>query len=144
MRTQKNLDFFRAKCKEHKLKLTPQRIAIYEELTKSKDHPVAEKLFHAVSKKFPYISLDTVYRTLLTFVQIGIADMVEGYGNQRRFDPNTNTHHHAHCLKCGKIIDFSSTEYDKLEVPRDIQEEFTVTSKKVVIKGICRKCQQES
>ena len=36
------LTLFADKCKEHNLKLTPQRILIYKELIKSKNHPSAD------------------------------------------------------------------------------------------------------
>jgi len=137
---QEQFDFFTAKCREHNLKLTPQRIAIYQELIKSKNHPAAEELFHTVSKQFPHISFDTVYRTLLTFSEIGIVSIVEGYGNRRRFDPDVDNHHHAHCVKCGTILDFTSADYDNLEIPQNIQDHFIVMNKKVVINGICKKC----
>ncbi|MBW1854119.1 MAG: transcriptional repressor [Deltaproteobacteria bacterium] len=139
-----HLDFFRVKCKEHNLKVTPQRIAIYQELVKSKDHPSAEELFHTVGKQFPHISFDTVYRTLLTFSKIGIVTIVEGYRNRRRFDPNMDKHHHAHCIKCGKILDFTSIAFDNLEVPEAIQDEFIIIAKKVVINGICKECSKKT
>ena len=138
------LDFFRNTCREHKVKITPQRTVIFEELIRSKDHPSADILFREVRERFPNISFDTVYRTLMTFVQIGIADVVEGYGDRRRFDPNMDPHHHVHCVTCGKIIDFASPEYDNLDVPKDIQDAFVITNKKVVINGICKKCNKQT
>lgn len=135
-----HLDFLRVKCKTHNLKVTPQRVAIYHELVKSKEHPSAEELFHTVGKQFPHTSFDTVYRTLLTFSEIGIVTIVEGYGNRRRFDSNMDKHHHAHCLKCGKILDFTNIAFDNLEVPEAIQDEFIIIAKKVVINGICKEC----
>jgi Fur family peroxide stress response transcriptional regulator len=139
-----HLDFFRAKCKQHNLKVTPQRIAIYQELAKSKEHPSAEELFHTVGKQFPHMSFDTVYRTLMTFSEIGIVTIVEGYGNRRRFDPNMDKHHHAHCIKCGKILDFTNTIFDNLEVPEAISDEFIIIAKKVVINGICKECERKT
>ena len=138
-----HLDLFRAKCKEHNLKVTPQRIAIYQELVKSDKHPSAEELFHTVRTQFSHISFDTVYRTLLTFSEIGIVAIAEVYGNRRRFDPNMDKHHHAHCMKCGKIFDFVSTHFDSLQVPQNIQDEFVIMNKKIVINGVCKRCSEE-
>jgi len=122
------------------LKVTPQREAIYEELSKSDKHPTAEQLHARVRKRLPKVSLDTVNRTLLTFAEIGLADIVEGDGSPRRYDPDMDAHHHVHCVKCGTILDFCNSEFDALEVPSDIRRRFKVLSKKVVISAICPGC----
>ncbi|SPD72902.1 Ferric uptake regulator, Fur family [uncultured Desulfobacterium sp.] len=137
------IESFRKICKEQGIKVTPQRTAIFDALEDSRDHPTAEIIFQAIRKRFPTISLDTVYRTLMTFVKIGIAHVVETQGNTKRFDANMEIHHHAHCLKCGKILDFYSADYDNLEVPQEIRNQFTVMDKKVVIHGVCKKCSQK-
>ncbi len=137
------MDFFREKCRENNLKVTPQRVIIYEELLKSKDHPNAEVLFERVKKIFPDISLDTVNRALLTFSQIGIVNIVEGNGEPRRFDPDIENHHHFRCVKCNTIIDFDYKLYDNIEVPEKIDKKFTVLNKKVLLQGYCNKCRNK-
>jgi Fur family peroxide stress response transcriptional regulator len=131
---------FKHKCRADNLKITPQRTAIYRELVKSKDHPSASTIFNKLRKIFSDISFDTVNRTLLTFNEIGIASMVEGYGEPKRFDPNTEPHHHFRCIKCNKIIDFHHRSFNNIKIPEEIQRQFTVLNKRVVIEGICNKC----
>jgi Fur family peroxide stress response transcriptional regulator len=138
-----SLDFFRKKCRENNLKITPQRIVIYRELHKSKDHPYAEVLYKRVKKNIPDISLDTVNRTLLTFSKIGLVKNVEGYGEPRRYDPDLKNHHHFRCLNCNTIIDFDHKPYDDIMIPGDIEERFNVTNKKVLLEGYCDKCGQK-
>ena len=137
-----SLDFFRKKCREHGLKITPQRIVIYQELLHSKDHPNAEALYKRVKKIIPDISLDTVNRTLLTFSKIGLVKNVEGYGEPRRYDPDLQNHHHFRCLNCNSIIDFDHKPYDDITIPGEIEKKFTVTGKKVLLEGYCDKCRQ--
>ena len=133
-------DIFIAKCKQHNLKITPQRTAIYNQLSQSKNHPSTDLIFQEVKKLFPNISLDTVNRTLLTFSEIGIVDVVEGHGNPRRFDPNKKNHHHFCCIRCGGITDIYNNEYDNLKTVEEIEQRFMVFSKRVVLSGICDKC----
>jgi len=135
-----SMDIFRKKCKEYNLKVTPQRIVIYKELLKSKDHPNAEALYKRVKKTLPDISLDTVNRTLLTFSKIGIVNIVEGYGEARRYDPDIENHHHFRCINCNSIIDFNYKPYDDIMVPGDIKRRFIVRSKRVLLEGYCHKC----
>lgn len=133
-------NFFIEKCKQHNLKITPQRTAIFNQLRRSKNHPSADLIFQEVKKLFPNISLDTVNRTLLTFSEVGIVDVVEGHGNPRRFDPDTASHHHFYCIRCGGITDIFNEEYDNLKTVDEIEQRFIIFSKRVVLSGICDKC----
>lgn len=137
------LDFFMAKCRKHYLRVTPQRLAIYRLLSESQEHPSADGVFQNIKREFPSISYDTVNRTLLTFSKIGLVGIVEGHGQSRRFDPNMNRHHHFHCRRCGTIADFSNDDYDNLEVPRELEEKFTILNKRVLLEGICDTCRKE-
>jgi len=138
-----SFDLFRAKCKENNLKITPQRLLIYRELLKSKDHPNAEALHKRIKKIIPDISLDTVNRTLLTFSKVGIVKNVEGYGDPRRYDPNIENHHHFRCLNCNSIIDFDFKPYDDIIIPRDVKKRFSILNKKVLLEGYCDKCRKK-
>jgi Fur family peroxide stress response transcriptional regulator len=133
---------FYLKCKEGGLKITPQRTTIYESLINDKGHPSADAIFHKVRDKISNISFDTVNRTLLSFVDIGLLKVVEGYGRPKRFDPDIDNHHHFQCIKCNKIIDFNNEDFDALEVPREIKSRFVITGKKVVLEGICDSCKK--
>ena len=134
------LDEFKLVCKKNRLKITPQRIAVYRELMRSHGHPTADDVYQAMKEDFSNISYDTVNRTLHSLAVIGVIDAVESPGGPRRFDPNTRCHHHLYCIKCGKIIDFFSRACDDLPIPETIGDDFTVLSKRVVIKGICKNC----
>lgn len=138
----KKMLFMREMCKENGLRLTPQRAIVYRELLKSDKHPTADMVYQAVRKILPNISFDTVNRTMLTFAQIGLLNVVEGYGEPKRYDPNINSHHHFRCIKCNKIIDFHNEQYDHLAIPGDIDNQFSVMNKRVVLEGLCDKCKE--
>jgi Fur family peroxide stress response transcriptional regulator len=131
---------FKERCRENNLKITPQRIAIYRELSTAKDHPSADMLYQRVKKVFPNISFDTVYRTLLSFSEISLADVVEGYGEPKRFDPNTHVHHHFRCMKCGKIEDLRITLKEDIKIPEEIRKDIIVIRKRIIIEGFCKDC----
>jgi Fur family peroxide stress response transcriptional regulator len=126
-----------AACRDHGLRVTPQRQAIHDLLAGSKEHPSADEVFRQVREHFPHISYDTVNRTLLTFVRIGLIGTVESPGGPRRFDPDIGQHHHFHCRRCGRIVDFHNEDYDRLEIPGYIRNKFTVLDKKVILIGLC-------
>jgi len=137
----KQLDEFYEICRRNNLKITPQRTAIYQAAVKSENHPSADDIFRIVSRDFPNISFDTVNRTLLTLTKIGLLVIAESYKGSRRFDPNIEDHHHMHCLKCGKIVDFMSDEFNQLMAPKQLKNKFPrVLSSRVVFNGICEDC----
>ncbi len=139
---QECLDIFVKKCKENGLKITPQRCAIYKEICGANDHPSAEDVYESIHKEYPNISYDTVNRTLLTFADVGLVDIVKGQSGPRRFDPNTESHHHIYCVDCREIFDFYNEGYDNLEIPSDIQQNYDIIGKRVVLKGVCKTCKK--
>jgi Fur family transcriptional regulator, peroxide stress response regulator len=127
-------------CRSHALKVTPQRVAIYEAIADSKAHPSAEMVFQDVRDRYPNISYDTVNRTLLTFAKIGLLDVLQGQGGPRRFDPDTHTHHHFHCVHCGNVVDFEHSPFNDLVLPSELSDQFTVLKKSVLLNGVCKAC----
>lgn len=136
-----SIERFIRRCQASRIKVTNQRLAIYKEIARSREHPSAHKIFKKIRKKIPNISFDTVNRTVLTFAEAGLIQMVEGCGDVRRFDPYMDPHHHLRCIKCHKIIDFHNKAYDALKVPKKCLRDFKLLSKKVVLEGLCKKCQ---
>ena len=136
--------FFRDRCRQHGLNITPQRTAIYQQLVKAKNHPDSEDIFRKIKNIFPRISLDTVYRTLSKFAEIGLVNVVEGYGESKRYDPDTNNHHHFRCSGCNRIVDFHDESYDNLKVPKTFQRNFKVTNVKIILEGLCDECIKKS
>ena len=126
--------------KKNGIKMTPQRSIIYGALLDSRDHPYADIIFKKARESFPNISYDTVNRTLLTFAKIGIIDLVEGYGEPKRFDINTNKHHHFRCINCSKIVDFQNSSFDGLVIPEEISRKYNVIKARVVLEGTCDEC----
>lgn len=137
------MDFFIRKCREAGLRVTPQRSAVYKELMSATDHPTIEDILSKVKVTLPNVSFDTVYRTVLTFVDAGIIHIVEGYGGSKRFDPNIRQHHHFRCTICEKIEDFDSESFDNIKIPDEVARQFNITQKRVVLEGVCGECSKE-
>ncbi len=134
------IELFEGLCREAGLRVTPQRIAIYKVLANSKEHPSADSVYRQVRRDMRNISFDTVNRTLITFSEIGVAFVVEGSGDVKRFDGNLESHQHFKCIRCKKIIDFHHEPFDNISLPKNVENEFTVLRKTVLLEGICREC----
>jgi len=135
-------NFILNKFRQGNLRVTPQRIIIFNALLNDKSHPTADAVFKRVKKKIPNISFDTVNRTLLLFVRLGLLRLVEGYGPFRRFDTDISDHHHFHCSKCNRIVDFYCSGFNYPEIPNQIKNRFTITGKRVVLEGLCDLCKK--
>ena len=127
-------------CKKANLKVTPQRQTIFNVLSETDDHPSVEMVYKKVKKIFPNISFDTVNRTLNTFVEIGIAFVVEGDAQVRRFDGGLDPHQHFKCIKCKRIFDFHWPGFDNIERPEGLGEGFEVLKTQIYFQGICKDC----
>ena len=134
---------FTVLCRKTGLRVTPQRIEIYKQLINTDEHPSAETLYEKVRKTFPSISFDTVNRTLLTLNDMGVAFIVEGSGDVRRFDGGMEKHQHFKCVKCKRIVDFHHKPLDIIRLPASIGNKFTVLRKSVYLEGICDLCEQK-
>ena len=134
------MDAFQAICRKNGLRITPQRIAVYQALVETDEHPSAEMVFRRVRRTFPTISLDTVNRTLLTLSDMGVAYVVEGTGDPKRFDAETTTHQHFKCTRCKRIIDFHHEPFDRISVPENFGDGLTVHRTTVYVEGICDRC----
>jgi len=126
-----------------KLKITPQRMAVLGELADNRNHPTADAIYQKIKQKLPNISFDTVNRTLIAFAQSGMIKITEGQGGAKRYDPMTEPHHHFHCVRCNRIIDFVEKKYDKIKLPENITEKHQVLSQRIVLDGICQNCKNE-
>ncbi len=119
------------------LRLTPQRIAILDYLEGNKSHPSAEDIYRAVAKKFPTISVATVYNTLYALEKRGQLLKLTMDPSKARYDPNTFPHHHLMCTHC-KMIEDVDTRY-RLDLP---DTNFEVTGSHVEFYGTCPKCRK--
>ena len=135
-----NIQGFIETCQANKLKITPQRVAIYRELMRKAEHPTADEVYRRVRAEFPNISFDTVNRTLLTLTDMGILDAVEVFGGGKRFDRDPAEHHHFHCTVCRRVYDFYDTDLENIEIPDPIRQKFRITGRRLILKGICESC----
>ncbi|MCG9879913.1 MAG: transcriptional repressor [Bacteroidia bacterium] len=96
------------------LKATLPRIGIYQLLSTFKHHPSAEELFQKVSKKYPGVSIATVYKTLEVLVQNKLVKKVVTDEDKVRYDFRTDQHIHLYCEKTNKITDYEDPELNAL------------------------------
>jgi len=138
------LQRFSSLAKEHELKLTSQRMAIFRVLAGRTDHPSAEEIHQQLLRQLPNLSLDTVYRTLWTLRDLGIVSVLNPHLSVARFDANHSHHHHFVCERCGDVQDYQNQELNAIPIPSELSAMGEAKSLHVEIRGLCRKCLAET
>ncbi len=138
----KRLEHLKAVARAKGLKLTHQRLEIFRELAATDEHPSADKIFRAVQRRMPTVSLDTVYRTLWMLHDVGLITTVGPEREAVRFDANLDQHHHYVCVQCGLVRDFESNELNALRVPASVHRLGSIVNAQVEVRGLCAKCQE--
>jgi Fur family peroxide stress response transcriptional regulator len=121
-------------------KLTPQRLAILDYLDGNALHPSAEDIYKAVSKKFPTISLATVYTTLGALKDKGNVLELTIDPDKKRYDPETALHHHLICISCKRIIDIPAA--NMMGLPDTTGHDFSIIDSHVEFHGLCPECKK--
>jgi Fur family peroxide stress response transcriptional regulator len=119
----------RDKIANSQLKVTPQRISVYEAIISMDDHPTAEMIRKKVAKKIPSISLGTVYKTLEAFVEKGLIKKIRTEEDVMRYDPILEKHHHLYCQKTNTIADYYDEQLN--QIIRDYFKEKDISNFKI-------------
>lgn len=126
------------------LKLTPQRIAVYEYLLGTKQHPSAETIYSALIEKFPTMSLATVYKSLKTLCKVELVQELNlGEGNFR-YDAFMEEHAHFQCNHCSTVFDMMNVPTDRVMEAVSGNESFLIESSRLYFYGTCPECQKKN
>ncbi len=98
--------------KEKGLKVTPQRIAIYDAVVKLGNHPTAEQVVEVIKTDYPNISLGTIYKVFQVFVEKGLLKKVKSEKDIMRYDAMLEHHHHLYCSDSDRIEDYKDEKLD--------------------------------
>lgn len=121
-----------------KLRLTPQRRHVYDELMGGSDHPTATDVFIRVQKRMPSISLATVYNCLETMVAHGLVQAVHVDREPTRFCPNLKDHGHFICTVCEHVYDIELPKVDRFlsKLPAGT----VIKQQNLTLRGFCANC----
>lgn len=118
-----------------------QRIAILEYLRTHFTHPTVDEIYEALSPSMPTLSKTTIYNTLRSFSQSGLALSLRLDEKNVHYDGDTAPHAHFICKDCGKIIDVTITNTDMLHIPTLCGAE--VQAVEISYYGQCDTCKKQ-
>ncbi len=96
------------------LKVTPQRIAVYDAIVQLNNHPTADNIIEYIRKNHPHIAVATVYKVLDTLVENNLISKVKTDEDIMRYDSIMHSHHHLYCVDSKKIEDYVDCELNDL------------------------------
>lgn len=126
--------------KTKKLKVTPQRLAIYKVLYETTSHPTAEEIYTALRQSHPTMSLATVYKTLDALKKADLATELNVGDDSSRYDANIKSHPHMICYECGKVMDLHTNSLENFKNHIQKETDFDIVSEKVYFYGTCKTC----
>lgn len=126
--------------KSNSCKITPQRIAVYQTIKESMDHPNAETVFKKLYPSYPTMSLATVYKSLELFCNLGLIQVINIGENSFRYDGRTDEHQHIICTKCQKIEDLNNHIFEDLRYKVADISNYKINKQQLCFYGICSDC----
>jgi Fur family transcriptional regulator, peroxide stress response regulator len=124
------------------MRLTHQRIEVVREIAAADDHPDVERVFRKVRTRVPTISLDTVYRTVATLVELGCVTRTTLTPGSARYDANVTHHHHFVCTRCGAAHDIVDPRLDAVRASAGTTGLGRVETVEVRLRGVCTDCER--
>lgn len=125
----------------HKLKCTPQRLAVLSILQVSKKHlPITE--IHIRTKRIlPRTGLATIYRTLETLEKLGLVVRVHLENDCQSYAVAPNGHKHPIvCLECNRVVDFAMCPIEDISRGLSRKTGFMIQQHFLQLFGRCREC----
>ena len=129
--------------RENGCKVTPQRLAIYDVLAHTKDHPTAEEIYKKIRLIYPTMSFATVYKSVEVLNKVKAVQVLNTGEPSFRYDADVTPHAHIQCTACGKVRDVKMDEKKDLEIAVARESGYEVTGSQAYFYGICPNCQEK-
>ena len=135
----------REALESRRLSLTPQRLEIAREAFTTHEHFTAEELYDRVRKRDPRVGRMTVYRTLAVLVEAGLVEERAFSKERVHYEHVVGHPHHDHmvCVRCGRILEFSSPRIEKEQDRIAKALGFRPLHHQHTLFGMCRACDKK-
>ncbi len=142
MPPRQELERFRDFVRGQGLRMTGERLALFDEIFSLHGHIDAEELLAATQRRGLKISRATVYRNLDLMVRCGLVRRYQ-LGERRHLYEHMHTgqeHDHLVCSHCGRLVEFKSPAIAAMlgEIAR--AHGFVPNRHALQIAGLCRDC----
>jgi Fe2+ or Zn2+ uptake regulation protein len=127
-----------------KIRNTKQRQAIYEAIEHHGGHLTADEIYRLVKRRFPRLSLGTVYRNLRVLTAHGSLRELDFGMAVTYFETVKELHYHLICRVCGNITDAEMPIERRLQAVAGQARNlggFRIEEHRLDFIGVCARCQ---
>jgi Fur family transcriptional regulator, ferric uptake regulator len=128
------------------VRITEQRRLIVGIIQDSPRHLDAATLLELARKQDPTVDRSTVYRTIAMLKNRGLIDeldLMHIEGEKHYYEVKTNRDHcHMACFRCGAIMEYTSSAFEKLKEDIAAQSGFQIRVVRLEVGGFCKKCRK--
>jgi Fur family ferric uptake transcriptional regulator len=121
------------------------RLNIVDAFLDSEEHVTIEQMYRYLRKKGYDYDAQFVRQCMNRMVDLGFAQKKQFEGQPVRYEHRHLGRHHDHliCTKCGKIIEFSNDDMERLQVAIAAKHGFHMLQHKMEIYGLCAECRAQ-
>jgi Fur family ferric uptake transcriptional regulator len=124
--------------------LTAQRRVLIGVIQEADEHLDAASLLERARQREPGIDRATVYRTIELLKKLRLVDeldLMHLNGEKHYYEVKTRRDHlHLACFQCGRIEEFSSPLFERLQEEIGAKTGFAIRVIRLEAGGICRAC----
>jgi Fur family peroxide stress response transcriptional regulator len=136
------LRHFISRCRDRGVRVTTQRLAVFQALARNDNHPTADSLYAELRESMPFLSFSTVYRILESLEDEGLIRRVSSTSGITRYDANLQPHQHLVCRCCGRMTDLEDESLSRIRLPGIRLAGFVAEELDIRILGICAECRR--
>ena len=132
-------NIFSGYLQKHKLRKTPERYAILEEIYRRNDHFDAEVLYIHMKNQNYMVSRATVYNTLELLVNCDLVKKHQFGKNIAQYEKSYGFKQHDHliCVDCGKVFEFCDPRVQLIKDMMGNLLKFQITHHSLNLYGKC-------
>jgi len=121
------------------------RLNVVDAFLDSEEHITIEQMYRYLRKKGYDYDAQFVRQCMNRMVDLGFAQKKRFEGQPVRYEHRHLGRHHDHliCTKCGKIIEFSNDDMERLQVAIAAEHGFHMLQHKMEIYGLCAECRAQ-
>ena len=127
-----------------RIRLTAQRRLVLQTIQEAEGHLDAATILRLARQRDANLDKATVYRTLGLLKKLGLIDeldLMHLTGEKHFYEARTSRNHvHLACFRCGRIEEFTSPVFERLQSEITRQNGFEIAVIRLEAGGLCRDC----
>lgn len=124
---------------QNNLKITPQRIAILNEIA-ALGHATIDEIYEKIKTLYPSISLATIYKNITSLQEVNMIHELKLPNQKQHYEIVKSPHIHLVCNACGMIVDMDIPHHKFVQSCAQ-QSGYKITEATIALLGICPRCQ---